>query len=83
MCSAPSPPPPLQIIIVFLHQCFMRACFLQEWTSEYEDMRMKNKTHTAAKTGTTEVQKMKKVMLEKTKNIVREVCLYFIDWVIE
>lgn len=44
---------------------------------------MKNKMHTADKTGTTEVQKMKKVMLEKTKNVVREVCLYFIDWVIE
>ena len=27
--------------------------------------------------------RMKKVILEKTKNIVREVCLYFIDWVIE
>lgn len=44
---------------------------------------MKNKMHTAAETGSTEVQKMKKVMLEKTKNIVREVGLYFIDWVIE
>lgn len=39
--------------------------------------------HHAAKTETSETQKMKKVMLEKTKNIVREVFLYFIDWVIE
>ena len=30
-----------------------------------------------------ETYEMKRFMLEKTKNIVREVCLYFIDWVIE
>ena len=39
--------------------------------------------HIVAKATDTEAQKMKKVMLEKTKNIAREVLLYFIDWVIE
>ena len=46
-------------------------------------MRIRTKTHRAAKTETSETQKMRKVMLKKTKNIVREVGLYFIDWVIE
>lgn len=62
----------------------MLNVFSQEWTSEYEGTREENKRHTAAKTAATiEAQRMRKVMFEKTKNIVREVSLYFIDWVIE
>ena len=39
--------------------------------------------HTVANATDTDAKKMKEVMLEKTKNIAREVLLYFIDWVIE
>ena len=57
--------------------------FSQEWTSEYEDKREKRHSTAAKRASTIEAQKMRKVIFEKTKNIIREVGLYFIDWVIE
>jgi hypothetical protein len=46
-------------------------------------MREGSKLSTATEIAAIEAQKMKNAMYEKTKNIVREVGLYFIDWVIE
>ena len=66
-------------IIIF----FNANMFSQEWTSEYEDKREKRHSTAAKTAATTEAKKMRKVMFEKTKNIAREVGLYFIDWVIE